>query len=336
MKEYEGPILHIDLSVKDQLASSSGDGSIRIWKLDDNPKVVKVFKGASVQVNEFAATKIYSTPTFDPRGNFLAYPKDSSIVVVDTSSWETKFKLNNDEVTGVYTACSISFCGAFVAAGSLNGEISVWNFADKSKLKGPCTGDDSHSITSIAWNPKNNGEFSFCDYDGQLSTILVGSHSDSSRQVDSKGEVDEQVSDDVDDIYGGIDFHDNDDEENENCVSLEKLKNETMKGGVDSEDDDDAKTIKSVPSVAPSELHRATYVKQFQLQPSFQPGSTPVSLEHRFMVCCNDSHIFLRDDNLLPTFRFGITSVRFCAIRTRKTPLSPSSTTSPFTRVSTS
>lgn len=263
--------MHLDLSPKDLLASSSGDGSIRIWQLDDDPKVVKVIDGASVRINEFAAAKVYSTPTFDPTGNFLAYPKDSNLIIVDTSSWETKFKLSNDEITGAYSTCSISFCGTYIAGGSLNGEISIWNFVDRTKLKGQYTGEEAHSITSIAWSPKNNGELAFCDSDGQLSTILAGS----AGLIDNKTEEEEgNIEDYADDIYGGVEIEDDD---NENCVSLERLKNETMKDNENSDDDDDDKTVKSMTSVVP-------YIKPFQLQPPFQPGSTPIHLEHRFMV----------------------------------------------------
>jgi chromosome transmission fidelity protein 4 len=266
------------LSPKNQLASSSGDGTINVWNLESPSNPIKTFDGFE-KVNEFEAAKSYATPSFDQRGNLLAFPKDKFIQIFETSSWEIKFKLENDEVTAAYSVCSISMCGGFVAAGSLNGEISVWTLADKTKLKGQCSGEDTHAITSIAWNPKNNGEFAFCDSDGQLSTVLTG-HSNGLNNDEAEEEVGERV-DDADDLYDGIDFRDEGDEDNENCVSLEKLKNETMKTGIES-DDEDGKTVKSMTSVALSE--RVPMPKPFIVQPPFQPGSTPVDLEHRFMV----------------------------------------------------
>lgn len=246
--------------------------------MDNTPTVIKTFESFE-KINEFSAAKLFLTPSFDPKGEFLAFPKGKTIHVVDTSTWETKFKLENEEITANYSVCSISNCGTFLAAGSVSGEISVWNFVDKSKLKGPYAGEDTHPITSIAWNPKNNGEFAFTDADGQLSTIVTG------RRKASHGfiadEAEEEVDNDevADDLYDGIDFRD---EDNENCVSLEKLKNETLGIGDDS-DDEDAKTVKSLPtSVAPSD--RLPMVKPFKTQPPFQPGSTPSHLEHRFMV----------------------------------------------------
>lgn len=250
-----------------------------MWNLDAPSNAIKTFEGFKL-VNEFEAAVCYVTPSYDPRGTLLAFPKDKFIQIFDTSSWEMKFRLENDQVTASYSVCSISGCGSFVAAGSLNGEISVWTLADKSKLKGDCSGEDTHAITSLSWNPKNNGEFAFCDNDGQLSTIITGTRNGFANDEAEEEEIGEPAEDDGDDLYDGIDFRD---EENENCVSLEKLKNDTMKTGLDSDDEDDGKTVKSMTTSIPTS-ERFSIAKPFIVQPPFQPGSTPVDLEHRFMV----------------------------------------------------
>lgn len=42
------------------------------------------------------------TPSFEPkRGKFMAYNKDKEIVIVDTSSWEVKKKLSDENVGSV-------------------------------------------------------------------------------------------------------------------------------------------------------------------------------------------------------------------------------------------
>lgn len=111
---HTGPILHIDVSSKNMLASSSGDGTIKVWNLENSVKgtteVLKTFDGFET-VNEFSAATVFSTPSFDPRGQYLAFPKSSSIHVIDTASWETKFKLLNSALTGSLTVCRISSCG---------------------------------------------------------------------------------------------------------------------------------------------------------------------------------------------------------------------------------
>lgn len=108
---HKGAILHIDVSCKSMLASSSGDGTIKVWDLEKAGKAIKLFDGFDT-ANEFSAAKIFSTPTFHPSGQFLAFPKGGSdIHVVDTEKWETKFKLSNSTVTGKLSVCSFSFCG---------------------------------------------------------------------------------------------------------------------------------------------------------------------------------------------------------------------------------
>lgn len=82
--------------------------------------------------------------------------------------------------------------------------------------------------------------------------------------------------------------------DNENCVSLEKLKNETMKktihdeideflegnsvktGANDDDDDDAGHDGRSTAT--------GNYAKTYDQQPPFQPSETPKSLEHRYMV----------------------------------------------------
>lgn len=42
LNEHDGPVLRLDLSVNGLLASSSGDGTLKIWNLDER-KVIKTF-----------------------------------------------------------------------------------------------------------------------------------------------------------------------------------------------------------------------------------------------------------------------------------------------------
>lgn len=81
--------------------------------------------------------------------------------------------------------------------------------------------------------------------------------------------------------------------DNENCVSLEKLKNETTKKTVDDEIDEflEGASIKTGTNRDDDDIKsdgRSTavghYAKTYDLQPPFQPSETPKSLEHRYMV----------------------------------------------------
>lgn len=80
---------------------------------------------------------------------------------------------------------------------------------------------------------------------------------------------------------------DDDDEDDDNCVSLEKLKNDTMRNaGLDAEgnflnDDDDSN---SRPPAASVRSDAGPSIKFCAQQKAFQPGATPMHLEHRYMV----------------------------------------------------
>ncbi|CAG9804650.1 unnamed protein product [Chironomus riparius] len=280
LKGHTGPIFQIAINDKNHIASSSGDGTIKVWNLETQ-QVVKTYDGFE-KFDKFNKSKNFCTPAFEKTGRYLAFSKGSIVNVVETSSWDIKFKLENNEIKNTYTACSFSHCGSYLAAGTSNGEISVWNLTDNSKIKGEVFGEETHPITSIEWNPKNIKEFAFCDSDGQLSTIKIRANKNDDEDADILMENGDEVVRDPDDIYDAIDFRDDDDEDNENCVALEKLKNETMKTGADSDsEDEDSKTVKSQQM---SETGSVRAVKPFLLQPPFQPGATPQHLEHRFMV----------------------------------------------------
>lgn len=56
--EHEGPVLRIDLSKNGLLASYSGDGSIKIWELNEK-KCIKTIKGFD-KIKSYQETQIYS------------------------------------------------------------------------------------------------------------------------------------------------------------------------------------------------------------------------------------------------------------------------------------
>lgn len=73
---------------------------------------------------------------------------------------------------------------------------------------------------------------------------------------------------------------DRDDEDNENCVSLERLKNETL--GLTKNDDDNLLELKTNRSDSVAEVKIPNTFSS--IQPPFQSSSTPAHLDHRYMV----------------------------------------------------
>lgn len=84
-------------------------------------------------------------------------------------------------------------------------------------------------------------------------------------------------------LFSVVEF-DKDDEDNENCVSLERIKNETL-GLKDKDYDDDLLELKTNRSDSVADVKLASTVSA--IQPPFQSSSTPAHLEHRYMAWNN-------------------------------------------------
>ncbi|XP_055701937.1 WD repeat and HMG-box DNA-binding protein 1 [Phlebotomus papatasi] len=267
---HSGPILALDLSPEGFLASSSGDGSLRIWKLDDQ-SVVKKIEGFPL-VKTVSLAEGYATPSFFPKfGKYLAYPKDKEIIVLESTNWTQKHILKNDKISGKYSVCMFSPCGKFICAGSTTGEISVWDFNTLESVKGPTKGDNSDMITSIDWCSSSGDQIVFADKAGQIACITL---------KNSEGKRLAEVAEDRENFLEEEAFGESDtesdgseDEDNENCISLRRLKKATM--GKLPEHDEEVKSI---------DIPREPQIKLSPLQGPFQPGATPDHLEHRYMA----------------------------------------------------
>lgn len=136
------------------------------------------------------------TPSFEPkRGKFMAYNKGKEIVIVDTTKWEIKKKLTDENVSSLhddrcsfisnfsvdfcrqmkseYSVCCYSPCGTYIAAGGTNGEIVIWNIESNQLIreeKGSV--NEAQCIAAINWNPSNNGELAYTDNTGQLGLAV--------------------------------------------------------------------------------------------------------------------------------------------------------------------
>lgn len=72
-----------------------------------------------------------------------------------------------------FSVCGYSHCGGFLAAGGSNGEIVVWNLTNNQIIREGKGGDnDAQCITSISWNPMNNGELAYTDNTGQFGLAV--------------------------------------------------------------------------------------------------------------------------------------------------------------------
>lgn len=219
----------------------------------------------------------------------MAYCKDAELVVVDTVNWDTISTFRYRTNTAAFTLCRYSPCGNFLAAGTVTGDICVWRVRSGEPID-ILNKDDAQTqpITTIDWNPtSSDGEMAYTDNSGQLGTIthdkLPSDGDDKAVGVDTANEL----FDDESSNPGALHGMDQDDDDNENCVSLERLKNVTMKNhglnrSADGADDDIDALLEHQTAARPSALVSAFQV--VPLQEAFQPAATPAQLEHRYMV----------------------------------------------------
>lgn len=95
-----------------------------------------------------------------------------------------------------YSTCAYSKCGKYIAAGCENGEITIWDINANTIVRENRSGDvEAQTITSIDWNPSNNGEIAYTDNSGQFGLVENIFENDDNFLDD---EAEAPVNDDVD------------------------------------------------------------------------------------------------------------------------------------------
>lgn len=100
-----------------------------------------------------------------------------------------------------YSVCSYSKCGKYIAAGSENGEFSIWDIDVNKLIQEDKSGDnEAQCITAIDWNPSNNGEFAYTDNTGQFGLIesITGGDEDDEDENILERETENRMDDDID------------------------------------------------------------------------------------------------------------------------------------------
>ncbi|KAK2174448.1 hypothetical protein NP493_801g02049 [Ridgeia piscesae] len=298
---HTAPILSVALHPRETyLASSSCDGTIRIWNVSTQ-EVVKTLTGLP-KTNDFGSTKTLCRLAWDKDGKFLAVPLGCEVQVFETDTWELSFSLTDDSIKEMLSIVCFTPCGSYLAASSHDGAVVVWHFKSRRQVA-----LDSHekrlTITALAWNPSGSNELAFCDNHGNLAVmenLLPGA----TEKVETSGaqENGDQLMDDIFDDDNDDDMlleasnrvtpgdGDGDDASSDDEASIGKIKkrysqmiqDEDSRGpDVDTKLADEAGEI-PVAAVAPPTL--APTYEPTPLQPPFQSSSTPVHLAHRFMV----------------------------------------------------
>ncbi|KAG7162954.1 WD repeat and HMG-box DNA-binding protein 1-like [Homarus americanus] len=295
---HQAPVLSVAIDPKGEyLASSSCDGSIRVWDLKTTSVVVSW--NLLPKTNNLSSSHTLCRLTWTPNGHHLLVPVDSKVHLYDRSSWQVVHQLSDESIKGTVSVTTVSPCGRFIAAACLDGVIIVWNTTTYQTVM-----TEKHpkalAVCGLAWNPTGKKELAFVDIDGQFGTVenvTYGDNTSAAINTDSNAGVENGAT-------GGGDFPplDVDMEEDDDEFSISKIKSQL--GFADDEEgtylgipkdselkvdfgtkppDDDSASILTSKDVAPV----VPMMKMPELQKPFQPGMSPEYLNDRYMLWNN-------------------------------------------------
>lgn len=92
--------------------------------------------------------------------------------------------------------CSYSPSGRYLAAGSHNGDTTIWDIEGNRLISGAKKDNDSQCITAIQWHPnEGTGELAYMDSAGQFGVVndIFDSNNDIERYHDLAEEADAEV-----------------------------------------------------------------------------------------------------------------------------------------------
>ncbi|KAF4017509.1 hypothetical protein G4228_008997 [Cervus hanglu yarkandensis] len=281
---HDAPVLSLSFDPKDIfLASASCDGSVKVWQISDQ---------------------------------LLAVPVDKSVKLYRRETWSNQFDLSDNFISQTLNIVTWSPCGQYLAAGSINGLIIIWNVETKNCIE-RVKHEKGYAICGLSWHP-TCGQIAYTDAEGNLG--LLENVCDPSGKM-SNSKVSSRVEKDYNDLFDGDDTSNVGDCLNDNAVKTHSF----SKGIVnDEEDDDDVMLASGRPrqrshileddensvdvtmlkigsSLFKEEeddqgggMHSLPVVTSQRpfydgpmptpRQKPFQSGSTPLHLTHRFMV----------------------------------------------------
>lgn len=292
---HEAPVLSVALDPQEEfIASSSCDGSVKIWKLNEQ-KVVKslplIPKCSDVSLSKTMCRLCWE----QKKGNVLYVPLEKEIQIIERNTWEKIGSITDDKFSGIYYGLSMSPNGKYLAAGCYDGNILIFDIDSKTCVD-RYTHDNGFTITSLAWNPSGKPEIAFCDREGQLG-MLEDIALDTSAMEKTSVRAKETMGifeDDEDDFLvqaTNDKMADDIDDDSDMDTTVTKAKplpdlddDNSVKAGSDVDDGDDVSSLASEPLNTPKPVVQVEGFRPTPMQRPFQSGSTPVHLSSRYMV----------------------------------------------------
>uniref|UniRef100_A0A672Q7Q6 WD repeat and HMG-box DNA-binding protein 1 n=1 Tax=Sinocyclocheilus grahami TaxID=75366 RepID=A0A672Q7Q6_SINGR len=307
LRGHDAPVLSVALDPSDEfLASSSCDGSVTVWSIESQTQVAqwKILQKSSDVSNAKSLCRL----AWQPRsGKLLAIPVDLTIQLYDRNTWTHVSTLSGDLISQVVNVVVWSPCGKFLAAGTIGGNLLIWDV--EAKL---CIERQKHekgfTVCGMAWHP-SGGRIAYTDTEGCLGLLEgVSSLSSSSTAAAAKETndyddlfdedddrmLDEGMSDSRSPVKKPIMEDDDDDDDLMPATGRPRNRGSFLDDDDNSQDPGSVKldgvpeedgSSAILPAVGPA-VSRPVYEGPMPTQPqrAFQPGSTPVHLMHRFMM----------------------------------------------------
>ncbi|KFV98104.1 PREDICTED: WD repeat and HMG-box DNA-binding protein 1 [Eurypyga helias] len=305
---HDAPVLSLSFDPKDvYLASASCDGSVRVWKIADQTCTTSwpLLQKCNDVINAKSICRLGWQPG---SGKLLAIPVDKVVKLYRRETWDSQFDLTDTFITQPLNVVAWSSCGQYLAAGSVDGSMVVWNVETQECIE-RMKHEKNYTICGLAWHPKYK-QIAYTDKEGNLG--LLENIGDGKKPTDK---VASAVTKDYNDLFDGED----DDYLNGDVIEPES----SPKAGANEDGDDDLMPtsgrmrrsiiddddnsldigmIKATSSLLEKEcdddqtgglpaLPLPSAQQPFYdgpmptpKQKPFQPGSTPAHLMHRFMV----------------------------------------------------
>ncbi|XP_042637921.1 WD repeat and HMG-box DNA-binding protein 1 [Orycteropus afer afer] len=281
---HDAPVLSLSFDPKDIfLASASCDGSVRVWQISD--QTCAISWPLLQKCNDVINAKSICRLAWQPKsGKLLAIPVEKSVKLYRRETWSNQFDLSDDFISQTLNIVTWSPCGQFLAAGSINGLIVVWNVETKdcleSDLKSLFTVISALEMVSNRIDKDYNNLFDEDDMSsaGDFLNDNAVEIPSFSKRIINDGEDDEDLM--LTSSHPRQRSHILDDDENSVDVGLLKSGSSLLK---EEEENTQADNIHSLPHVTSQRPFYDGPMPTPQQKP-FQSGSTPLHLTHRFMV----------------------------------------------------
>ncbi|CAH0390384.1 unnamed protein product [Bemisia tabaci] len=297
---HVAPVLSVAMDPRHEyVVSSSCDGSVRVWNIADQT-VVKKWEDVLPASKSFTLSRTLCRMSWQPvKGYYLAVPFGEEIHIFDRKVWEKKFTVTSSIMSSqLFSICAWSPDEQFLAAGTTNGDILFWSLKKGKVTEISSQKKKGSSVCGLTWNPDiEKKELAYSDTEGHFGVVenccseeILASDFEMEEELNMKAagrEKNKLKESGVEDLFSEpLEF--DDDEEDENDISLDKIKSQYPL-------EEDALSTKDAPSVREGSESRLSNISavekpilpQLYLQAPFQPSSTPLHLNHRFMLWNN-------------------------------------------------